>query len=64
MKQKIHKSSRISDEAVKAKTGKYQKEWFSLLDSIEGRKMSHKDIAIYLYEKYQISSWWSLKDVK
>jgi len=59
MKQKIHKSSRISDEAVKAKTGKYQKEWFSLLDSIEGRKMSHKDIAIYLYEKYQISSWWS-----
>ena len=59
MKQKIHKSSEISDEAVKAKTGKFRKEWLSLLDSIEAYKMSHKDIARYLYEKYQISSWWS-----
>jgi hypothetical protein len=59
MKQKIHKSSGISDEAVKAKTGKYWKEWFSLLDSFEAYKMSHKDIARHLYERYQIPSWWS-----
>jgi len=59
MKGKVHKSSAISDEAVKAKTGKYRKEWFSLLDSIEARKMSHKDITRHLIEKYQISSWWS-----
>ena len=59
MKGKVHKSSAISDEAVKAKTGKYRKEWFSLLDSIEARKMSHKDITRQLIEKYQISSWWS-----
>jgi hypothetical protein len=59
MKRKIHKSSEISDEAVKAKTGKVRKEWFLLLDSIEAYKMSHKDIARHLYEKYQISSWWS-----
>jgi hypothetical protein len=57
MKPKIRKSSGISDEAVKAKTGKYWKEWFLLLDSFEAHRMSHKDIARQLYEKYQISSW-------
>ena len=30
-----------------------------LLDSLGAQKMSHKDIARHLHEKYQISSWLS-----
>lgn len=30
-----------------------------LLDSLGAQKMSYKDIAIHLHEKYQISSWLS-----
>lgn len=36
---------RISDEAVRAKTGKTWKEWFALLDKAEAKKMSHPEIA-------------------
>ena len=43
--------TRISDEAVKAKTGKDWKQWFSILDKAGATKMSHKEIAEYLYEK-------------
>jgi hypothetical protein len=38
MNQKIHKSSEVSDEAAKAKTGNFRKEWILLLDSIEAYK--------------------------
>jgi hypothetical protein len=50
---------KISDEAVKAKTGKGWKEWFSLLDKAGARKMNHTGIAAYLYEKRRCSGWWS-----
>ena len=49
----------MSDEAVKAKTGKVWAEWFKILDSAGAEKMRHKDIARYLYEKRKLSSWWA-----
>lgn len=49
----------ISDEAVRAKTGKSWKEWFAVLDKIGARKMAHKDIAEHLYNNHKISGWWS-----
>jgi len=49
----------VSDEAVKARTGKGWKEWFAILDKIGARKMSHRDIAEQLYKNYKISGWWS-----
>ncbi|MFI5236472.1 MAG: hypothetical protein ACHQLA_00880 [Ignavibacteriales bacterium] len=52
-------SKRISDEAVKKSTGKIWKEWFSLLNKIGAKKMEHKQIAKLLYDKYELSSWWS-----
>ncbi len=39
---------RMSDEAVKAKTGKTWKEWFAILDKAGARKLSHQDIVKYL----------------
>ncbi|HSB47762.1 MAG TPA: DUF4287 domain-containing protein [Candidatus Bilamarchaeum sp.] len=49
----------ISDEAVKAKTGKNWKAWFSTLDKAGARKMKHSEIAALLYDKHNCPPWWS-----
>ncbi|MBV9349273.1 MAG: hypothetical protein JO026_00825 [Patescibacteria group bacterium] len=43
---------KISDEAVKKATGKNWKEWSSILDKAGAKKMPHKDIARFLYDRY------------
>lgn len=48
----------MSDEAVKAKTGKTWKEWFALLDKAGARKLTHKEIARLLSEKFGVGPWW------
>lgn len=49
---------RMSDEAVKAKTGKTWKEWFAALDKAGATKMSHQDIVKYLHTKHDVGPWW------
>ena len=51
--------ARISDEAVKAKTGKDWRQWFAILDKVGAAKMSHKEIAQYLYDRLGVPGWWS-----
>jgi len=51
-------SPKMSDEAVKAKTGKIWSEWFKILDDAGGIKMTHKEIVACLSENYGIGSWW------
>lgn len=48
----------MSDDAVKAKTGKIWKEWFAILDKAGAAKMPHKEIAEYLYKKQGVPDWW------
>ena len=48
----------MSDEAVKAKTGKTWKEWFAILDKAGARKMSHPEIVTYLSTKHDVGPWW------
>jgi hypothetical protein len=50
---------RMSDEAVKAKTGKVWKEWFSILDRAGAKKMAHQEIAMYLHTDYEVGPWWT-----
>jgi hypothetical protein len=50
---------KISDEAVKARTGKAWAEWFRILDAARAREMPHSEIATLLYEKHKVSAWWS-----
>jgi len=50
---------RMSDAAVKAKTGKDWQQWFAILDKAGAKKMSHKEIAKYLYGKRGVPGWWS-----
>src|SRR5882762_4706979 len=52
------KAPRMSDEAVKAKTGRTWKEWFGILDKAGARKMSHPEIVKYLHTKHDVGPWW------
>lgn len=49
----------ISDAAVKAKTGKGWKSWFSILDRWNAGEKGHTATAKHLHEKHGVSSWWS-----
>jgi len=49
---------RMGDEAVKAKTGKVWKEWFSILDKAGARKLSHQEIVKYLKTEQHLGPWW------
>lgn len=57
-KSSLPTKSRISDEAVKARTGKDWKQWFSLLDKASAKDKSHKEIAEYL-DSTGVSGWWA-----
>ena len=49
----------MSNEAVKAKTGKVWKEWFSVLDRAGAKKMTHQEIAMYLHTDHEVGPWWT-----
>ena len=53
-----HLAPRMSDDAVKAKTGKNWKQWFAVLDKAGAQKMTHQEIARYLSEKQSVPPWW------
>lgn len=48
----------MSDEAVKAKTGKTWKEWFAILDQAGAKKMTHQEIVQLLHSKHNVGPWW------
>lgn len=52
------KGPRMSDEAVKAKTGKTWKDWFSVLDKAGARKMTHQEIVKFLNSQHDVGPWW------
>ena len=51
-------SPRMSEAAVKAKTGKTWKEWFAILDKAGAKEMNHREIARYLSTKQGVGPWW------
>ncbi len=48
----------ISDDAVKARTGKSWSAWFTQLDRAGARKKSHREIVAHLHQQYRLGSWW------
>lgn len=50
---------RMSDEAVKTKTGKDWEGWFSILDRAGAQKMTHQEIATLLHNKHNVPAWWT-----
>lgn len=50
---------KISDEAVKGKTGKTWKQWFRILDSVDVASNGHRHAAMTLHTKHKLNPWWS-----
>ena len=50
-------SKRMSDDAVKERTGKTWVEWFKILDKAGAKKWQHKEISAYLGEKQKVGTW-------
>lgn len=48
----------ISDEAVQKATGKIWEEWYSVLDEEGSTSKSHKEIAAWIGNNFDISGWW------
>jgi uncharacterized protein YndB with AHSA1/START domain len=55
---KSAKAPRMSDAAVKAKTGKTWKEWFAILDKEDATKLTHHEIVKLIVSKYGVGPWW------
>jgi hypothetical protein len=49
---------RVSDEAVRAKTGKTWSEWFEVLDHAGARTMTHQEIVTLVRKEPKASTWW------
>jgi hypothetical protein len=49
----------MTDEAIKAKTGKGWAQWFAALDKAGAAKRDHKTIAALLEEKMGLGSWYA-----
>ncbi len=49
----------ISEEAVKAKTGKGWAQWFAVLDRFDVSARGHKSAAEYLHQRCGVSGWWA-----
>jgi hypothetical protein len=48
----------ISDESVKAKTGRGWMGWFVILNKMNATALPHKEVAKRLHEKHGAPSWW------
>ena len=49
----------MSDAAVERKTGKDWRGWVRVLDDIEAITLTHRDIARYVFEHFDVSMWWA-----
>lgn len=49
----------MSDDAVRAKTGRTWKQWVAVLDAVDAWRQPHRDIARHVLESYHVTSWWS-----
>jgi hypothetical protein len=49
----------MSDSVIKQKTGCTWERWVKSLDYHGADKMSHRDIAILVSEKFKVPSWWT-----
>lgn len=49
----------ISNEALEKGTGKSWGEWLKFFESIHASELTHKEIALTVYEKGGVSGWWA-----
>lgn len=49
----------MSDATVKAKTGCVWERWVKSLDHHGAERMSHREVAALVHEKYNVPGWWA-----
>jgi hypothetical protein len=49
----------MSDAVIKERTGCPWERWVKTLDALGAEKMSHRDIAALVSEKFKVPSWWT-----
>ena len=55
---KPREAKRMSDEAVKERTGKVWAEWYKILDKAGAKKWQHREITAYLDAEQKVGPWW------
>jgi hypothetical protein len=48
----------MSDDAVRARTGRDWAGWVAALDAIDASRMSHGDIAAHVHADFAVGDWW------
>lgn len=59
MSEKVAGTRKISEESVRAKTGKGWQEWFAILDAYDAPEKGHTQSARYLREQHGVDPWWA-----
>jgi hypothetical protein len=49
----------MTDDAVRAKTGKTWSQWVKALDAIDAYTLPHREIAAHVHATYELTAWWS-----
>ena len=53
------KAAGVSDATAQLRTGKRWREWFAILDHIGGKKKTHRELVIFLNQRYpRLGGWW------
>ena len=50
---------RITEEAVREKTGRGWEEWFAILDAWGAKDQGHTASARHLRDEHGVSAWWA-----
>jgi uncharacterized protein YndB with AHSA1/START domain len=58
-KAKTARLAGVGNDAVHRATGRDWAEWVRILDRAGARRMSHKEIALYLSRRCEVPDWWS-----
>jgi len=57
-KEETSRPARMSDEAVRTRTGKTWAEWFAALDAAGAAELDHKAIVEILARDFHLDPWW------
>ncbi len=55
----LGKLAGMSDDAVRAKTGRTWGEWVEVLDAVRAAAKPHKEIAEHVHEAHGVPGWWA-----
>jgi len=55
---KPREAKRMSDDAVKERTGRVWAEWYKILDKAGAKKWQHREISAYLKKEEKVRPWW------